>query len=565
MNNKVNKVVIAALSISLLLTSCDMDSFFNGDKETDSSCSNKITTATLQPDVNELVSDGNYKMMSVDETADFAVRLSEADISSGNIPQLCSENDGEICSLTDDGTGADEVAHDGIFTCSASVRSDDGVPQSYYVSTGNHKTNEIKMTYFDELTPEDCKQLEKVEKQFDKAEEAYTKNGYTTNKAAAVLAAEETAEKLYESGEAVEYRSDPESGSVYVKLSSGIAYIYETTQEGYDGSSGSDDTTADHSVSVLTAVPIAVNFNDGSSTFRIWVNEGAQEIVDTFDSISFAGTYCSGNVTRALLCNLTQNQILLWSGHGGYSESAPLRVQLGEIFSVSEVENSSDYINERITVTRNGKLCFTSKFVDEYCGDLTNTLIYLGCCHTGEVPDMANSFLDKGAALYIGNSGVIESSYNASMIKYFAQGLTKRNMSYNDPSGYKSANDALEYAFDINEKKDVYPIIFGNGAYNLKGVIRTADNAAPGTQQAGGSLKISSSYFSMDTATTNNLTISDLPQGYELSDFVWSSENPSVATVDTNGVVTAVRSGSTIIRVESGDSKYSQFCAVTVH
>lgn len=46
--------------------------------------------------------------------------------------------------------------------------------------------------------------------------------------------------------------------------------------------------------------------------------------------------------------------------------------------------------------------CFTSKFVEKYCGDLSNDLIVLMSCHSGQNEKLANSFIGKGATAVVG-------------------------------------------------------------------------------------------------------------------------------------------------------------------
>ncbi len=61
------------------------------------------------------------------------------------------------------------------------------------------------------------------------------------------------------------------------------------------------------------------------------------------------------------------------------------------------------------------------------------------------------------------------------------------------------------------------------------------------------------------------LTYSLQPSYASIQDVVWSSTDPSVATVDQNGKVTALKAGKTIIRCTSADNLYARDdCVVTV-
>ncbi len=65
--------------------------------------------------------------------------------------------------------------------------------------------------------------------------------------------------------------------------------------------------------------------------------------------------------------------------------------------------------------------------------------------------------------------------------------------------------------------------------------------------------------FSMDVGQTKQVTATVTPQGTVV---VWSSSNPEVASVDANGVVTAVSAGKVDIYAAAGSAK--TFCTVTI-
>lgn len=64
---------------------------------------------------------------------------------------------------------------------------------------------------------------------------------------------------------------------------------------------------------------------------------------------------------------------------------------------------------------------------------------------------------------------------------------------------------------------------------------------------------------------SEKITIEAVPQEYEFSDLRFSSENPNVATVDSNGNVKAVSEGNATIIVSTSDGKYSSRCSVLVY
>lgn len=63
---------------------------------------------------------------------------------------------------------------------------------------------------------------------------------------------------------------------------------------------------------------------------------------------------------------------------------------------------------------------------------------------------------------------------------------------------------------------------------------------------------------------TEQLSAAVLPTNASVKDVIWSSDNPSVATVDENGIVTAVAEGTAVITAASKDGNKIADCTVTV-
>lgn len=58
--------------------------------------------------------------------------------------------------------------------------------------------------------------------------------------------------------------------------------------------------------------------------------------------------------------------------------------------------------------------------------------------------------------------------------------------------------------------------------------------------------------------------IIELPNGYNRSDIEFNSQNTEIATVNSNGDVTGVSTGSTVVTAQTKDGKYKVSWAVTV-
>lgn len=78
-------------------------------------------------------------------------------------------------------------------------------------------------------------------------------------------------------------------------------------------------------------------------------------------------------------------------------------------------------------------------------------------------------------------------------------------------------------------------------------------------------LRMDNRSVTVDTGDDIQLTATILPYDADNKSIVWSSDNPDVADVNGNGVVTGVKAGQTVIRATSEDEGISDFCVVTVN
>ena len=77
-------------------------------------------------------------------------------------------------------------------------------------------------------------------------------------------------------------------------------------------------------------------------------------------------------------------------------------------------------------------------------------------------------------------------------------------------------------------------------------------------------LRLDPIYKSVYTNNTVQLTATIVPEEFPNPGLVWSSSNPSVATVDQNGLVTAVSNGEADITVATIDGAFPTTCAIKV-
>ena len=78
------------------------------------------------------------------------------------------------------------------------------------------------------------------------------------------------------------------------------------------------------------------------------------------------------------------------------------------------------------------------------------------------------------------------------------------------------------------------------------------------------SVSLNRSTLSLNIGATNTLTATVTPSNATNKAVSWSSSDPSVATVNSSGVVTGVNAGTTTIKVTTSDGGYIATCQVTV-
>jgi V8-like Glu-specific endopeptidase len=70
--------------------------------------------------------------------------------------------------------------------------------------------------------------------------------------------------------------------------------------------------------------------------------------------------------------------------------------------------------------------------------------------------------------------------------------------------------------------------------------------------------------LTLEVGAIEALIVSVTPSEYAATKLIWSSSNSAIASVDTNGLISAVKVGSAIITVKTADEKATATCTVTV-
>ncbi|MBP1566085.1 MAG: hypothetical protein J6A58_10070 [Oscillospiraceae bacterium] len=564
-------LVSSMVFMATVFTGCNLEEFFNeGHNNSVSGMSSSYTEhgygKELEPDIHELKTDSEYRMLGAEETALFETKLSDEDIAMGVQAALYSSDGEKICDMYDDGTSGDKKAGDKIYSCLYNVSSESGEEQSYVVKIGEEETNPIKFTYFDDITDEEYDYANSLSVMFDEIAEKYTQDGVVTDKKSAFEEILSKADDLVEQGIAIDYDAYEEGYSLVVNLTSGIGCFYQIKEPDTDGSSDVG------SIEVFTYQPCKEGYPFYLDMYMDYIDDGAEKMDEEFEHVSFKGNYDDDEVKVKSVNDFSQNQIILWHGHGGYTlDSHSIIVCSNEEISTDD----EDYIKRRVYVYESGAVGFSHKYVDYYCPDLTGSVVYMGCCSSAKDTVLAASFLNKGAELFLGNDGVIRTTYNIKMIKQISKGLSeqKKDFFFFD-GGYRTASEALEYA---NEKEgehcsccDTKVVMYGNIDYKLSEAEKKAnEETGVATTTAAtvlnSDIQLKKSFISFDIGSDreHKIDIEKLPDGYTEEDLLWTSSDNAIAYVK-NGVIFPHVVGNVIVEVKTKDGKYVQYCSVSI-
>lgn len=490
----------------------------------------------------------------VSESAVFTLDLAKNDISYKNMIYLYKDNQSVGC-MHDDGKDGDAIADDDIYSLKVICYSAKETKEEYKAICNSSVSNTVELNYFEGLSEEDFK----IQEDFvDSFQDLETKNTSVDGSIDTDKLLDEVYQKAIEGQtDGVVLSATKEDAGVVIQFASGIWYVYQPEIEGVDASGSDTD------VSIMTLQPYQSTYdsNDQRQSTEA-TDDSAKRIAQRFDNYLFDKNYDDSNVTLDVIKNISSNQIVFCHTHGFYETDIGSMIWLGQKVSAAQLRSGGkyelDYLARRIVITNDYRVGFTAGYITKYCGDLTNSFLYLGACESGKDYRLAQSFINKGAKAVIANSETIWRGYNCSMMKDVANGLLQK-ASYSQ--NYYTLQEALSYAKDINGDNDYEwypnsehapstPLIYGDRNYRLSENIEV------------NSIKLN--YTNVSTNVGNNLLLEAavFPNNATNKTITWSSSNTSVATVIA-GVVTGKSDGIAEITARSSNGK-TAVCKVIV-
>ena len=386
----------------------------------------------------------------------------------------------KIGMMHDDGMEGDEVSGDGIYTYVLNdlLEAEETTETRFFAKADGVEDATISIYIFpvlsDNLAQEASSKYEEVEKSLSDAEkklgddEGYVDAEYIEQ---AFDEAEEILKSYIDSGDILFYERGEES--IYAKFTSGIALVY------YPKIRGVDAAGEDVSITVLTCQPYYKSMKNEAEdpAFLDLQDEKAQLLEDSFSNYTFQENLDDGEVTLEKIRSFGKDSVILWHGHGNvynrtiWDVTVPI-LGTGESAGVFPLL-SGDYITDKI-VASGGKWWITPTYIDAYCGDMSGSFLYLAACKSGQYPQLAQAFLNKGAIAVVANTETISRYYNVMMMT----GTIGHMMELNEETGnYYTLGEALkltkeEYGNDDTEyssdPKGATPIIYGADGYDYR-------------------------------------------------------------------------------------------------
>ncbi|MBE6783378.1 MAG: zinc-ribbon domain-containing protein [Ruminococcaceae bacterium] len=353
--------------------------------------------------------------------------------------------------MRDNGKGADTKAGDGIYTGTVNKKfsASEFTQAEFICKTGESTSAPAIINIFPVLSAKEAEKAQTNYTNFSNeiidVEEKYVSNdGYVPADKYKVLIAdiEKVVKEQQEDGIVFDYQI--EGNSIYVKFTSGLSTIYAPKEEGFDA------VGSDVSMTVITAQPQfdemgGESFGSDFTGYQLpsdtnfileMLDVSADRIDSNFSNYSFSDSenYDNEQVTLERIRSFSSNQVILWHGHGYYGPIVKSCLVTGENFSWDSFFNDKSYYNDCVTdriingllINNCSKAIISSKYIDEYCGDMDNTFVYLAACSSGKTSHLADAFTRKGAAV-VANSADILRTYNTVILYETVNNLTQIN------------------------------------------------------------------------------------------------------------------------------------------
>lgn len=277
------------------------------------------------------------------------------------------------------------------------------------------------------------------------------------------------AQKLKEDGIIKEYKNTDEC--VVLKFYSGLNMVYSPQPEGTYGG----DKVASSKISVFAFQPFYSEIENMSDPYIDLPSGVSKEGEILEKEVSIYSDNLGELIDPRLsekdhaisiedIRNLKPNSIVIFQGHGVWAYDLHSTIETGNDFDWDAYKNDPIYRSDcdsGLIATYGEKEVITSKFIEKYCGDITNSFIYLGVCQGAYLDDddydyteradrvLVDSFIAKGASAVVAFTKTTIIRYSDMFGYTFANMLSSINPSTS--KHYKLSDALLKAKTDFGE------------------------------------------------------------------------------------------------------------------
>ena len=247
--------------------------------------------------------------------------------------------------------------------------------------------------------------------------------------------------------------------SISIKMKSGINYLYVPEYKEYLSSGSKQRIITFEPAKSTYGYKFEKFYADFFIDFSSFVYDTENLDTDLIENAKLLGeetgySYSSGDsyvdeaVTVNKLLNLPSNSLIIFEGHGNYSED------YGSVLWTDEKDDKNIIYNfdeDAIVYSKDKMIGVTHKFFENLQNDsLNNSTIFLGACCSAKDDRLANSLIDKGAENVLGYSDIVSIRYEIGLRTFLLYGLT---LKHENGASY-TLEEAYSYALSTYGKKD---------------------------------------------------------------------------------------------------------------
>ncbi len=208
---------------------------------------------------------------------------------------------------------------------------------------------------------------------------------------------------------------------VYIEFKSGIRYVY------YLQNPETSTVGSDVKVTVTSMQPFKTEFasrnKETETADKKATDDSAEKIANAYENYTWSINLDDSAVTfQKVVDTFVSNSVILWSGHGGYTN------EFGCFLALSITKKDLKIDDPDLACFGNdGNYLITPEFIKKYVGNMSNSFVYLSTCCGLKDNSLCSVLQSKGASAIVANTDVINTIYTSNMMSAVVDHLLEGN------------------------------------------------------------------------------------------------------------------------------------------